>query len=57
MLSFSSNTTTKSFRVLLKPLSAQPAFLIGIVLIHMKDLALGLVEPHETHMGPLLKPV
>jgi len=27
----------------------------GVASAHMQDLALGLVEPHEVHMGPLLE--
>ncbi|GAB0196099.1 cAMP-dependent protein kinase inhibitor alpha [Grus japonensis] len=41
----------------LNPFSAQPVVVLGIALTHVQDLALGLVELHEVHMGPLLQPV
>jgi len=41
----------------LNPFSAQPVFVLGIAPTHVQDLALGLVEPLEVCMGPLLKPV
>ena len=44
-------------RAALNPFSTQPLFVIGIALTHVQDLALGLVEPHAVHAGPLLKPV
>ena len=44
-------------RAALNPLIAQPVFVLGIALIHVQDLALGLVELHEVRMGPPLKPV
>jgi len=33
----------------------QPVLIVGIALTQMQDLAVGLVEPHEVHTGPLLK--
>ena len=38
------------------PFSTQPAFVLGIVLTHVMDLALHLVELHEVCTGPPLKP-
>ncbi|GAB0180776.1 cAMP-dependent protein kinase inhibitor alpha [Grus japonensis] len=35
----------------------QPLLILGIAPTHVQDLALGLVELHEVHMGPPLKPV
>jgi len=37
--------------------STQPVFVLGIALIHVQDLALGLVRLHEVHTGPPLEPV
>ncbi|PKU42978.1 hypothetical protein llap_6739 [Limosa lapponica baueri] len=44
-------------RATVNSFSAQPAFVLGIALIHMQDLALGLVELHEVSTDPPLKPV
>ncbi|KAK4832092.1 hypothetical protein QYF61_020707 [Mycteria americana] len=44
-------------RAALNPFSAQPLFVLGIVLTHVQDLALGLVKVHEVPTGPPLKPV
>ncbi|KAK4832374.1 hypothetical protein QYF61_022229 [Mycteria americana] len=44
-------------RAALNPFSAQPVFVLGIAPPHVQDLALGLVELHEVHTGPPLKPV
>ncbi|KAK4830491.1 LOW QUALITY PROTEIN: hypothetical protein QYF61_011404, partial [Mycteria americana] len=33
----------------------QPVLIPGVALTQVQDLALGLVEPHEVHMGPLLE--
>jgi len=35
----------------------QHVLIVGATLNHMQDTALGLVEPHEVHIGPLLKVV
>ncbi|GAB0183112.1 cAMP-dependent protein kinase inhibitor alpha [Grus japonensis] len=35
----------------------QPVVLLGIEPTHVQDLALGLVELHEVHIGPPLQPV
>ncbi|KAK4825626.1 hypothetical protein QYF61_001306 [Mycteria americana] len=35
----------------------QPVLVLRISLTYVQDLALGLVELHEVHMGPLFKPV
>ena len=40
-------------RAALNPFSAQPVFVLGIVPIHVQDVAFGLVEPHEFRTGPL----
>ncbi|KAK4828551.1 hypothetical protein QYF61_027520, partial [Mycteria americana] len=48
MSSFSSTST-------LNPIIPQPVLIPGIALTPLQDLALGLVEPHEVHMSPLLK--
>ncbi|KAK4828658.1 hypothetical protein QYF61_000376 [Mycteria americana] len=39
----------------LNPFSVQPLFVIGIAPTRVQDLALGLVELHEVHTGPLLE--
>jgi len=44
-------------RAALNPFSSQPVFVLGIALTHVQDLALGLVQLHRVHMGPLLKPL
>ncbi|KAK4810518.1 hypothetical protein QYF61_004481 [Mycteria americana] len=44
-------------RAALNPFSAQPVFVLGIAPTSVQDLALGLVQLHEVHMGPSLKPV
>ena len=44
-------------RAALTSFSTQPVFVLGIALTHVQDLALGLVELHEVHMGPPLQPV
>jgi len=56
MSSFSSTSTDKSFSagLLSLPSSPQPVLAGGFALIQVWDLALGLVEPHEVHTGPLL---
>ncbi|KAK4830062.1 hypothetical protein QYF61_008400 [Mycteria americana] len=42
-------------RAALNPLITQPVLRLGVALTHVQDLALGLVDPHEVHMGPLLQ--
>jgi len=37
--------------------SPQSVLVLQVASIQLQDLALGLVEPHEVHAGPLLKPV
>ncbi|KAK4819180.1 hypothetical protein QYF61_025995 [Mycteria americana] len=44
-------------RAALNPFIPQSVLILGIALAQVQDLALGLVEPHEVHTGPLLKPV
>ena len=44
-------------RVALNPFSTQPVFVLGMAPTHVQDLAHGLVELHEVHMGTPLKPV
>ncbi|KAK4831706.1 hypothetical protein QYF61_018758 [Mycteria americana] len=39
------------------PFIPQSVLILEIALTEVQDLALGLVELHEVHMGPLLKPV
>jgi len=41
----------------LNPCFAKPLFVPGIAPTHVQDLALGLVELHDVHMGPPLKTV
>ncbi|KAJ7414125.1 hypothetical protein WISP_86696 [Willisornis vidua] len=41
----------------LNPFSAQTVLVLGIALSYVQSLALGLVELHEVHMHPPLKPV
>ncbi|KAK4805635.1 hypothetical protein QYF61_009861 [Mycteria americana] len=42
-------------RAALKQFIPQPVLILGVALTQVQDLALGLVEPHEVHMGPLLE--
>ncbi|KAK4821667.1 hypothetical protein QYF61_027135 [Mycteria americana] len=42
-------------RAALNPLIPQPVLIPGVALTQVQDLALGPVEPHEVHMGPLLQ--
>jgi len=42
-------------RAALNPFIAQLVLIAGVALTQVQDLALGLVEPHEVHTGPLLK--
>ena len=44
-------------RAALNPFSAQSVFVVAIAPTQVQDLALGIVELHETHTGPMLKPV
>ena len=44
-------------RATLKPFIPQPVLIVGFAPTQMQDLALGLVEPHEVHKGPVLEPV
>ncbi|KAK4806258.1 hypothetical protein QYF61_013402 [Mycteria americana] len=44
-------------RAALNPFIPQSVLISGIAPTQVQDLALGLVELHEVHMGPLLKPV
>ncbi|KAK4806919.1 LOW QUALITY PROTEIN: hypothetical protein QYF61_012640 [Mycteria americana] len=44
-------------RAALNPFIPQSVLILGIALTQVQDLVLGLVELHEVHMGPLLKPV
>ncbi|KAK4830856.1 hypothetical protein QYF61_013785 [Mycteria americana] len=42
-------------RAALNPFIPQPVLIPGIAPTQVQDLALGLVEPHEVHTGPLLQ--
>jgi len=42
-------------RAALNPFTPQPVLIVGVALTQVKDFALGLVELHVVHMGPLLK--
>ena len=42
-------------RAALNPFIPQPVLILGVALTQVQDLALGLVEPHEVHMGPLFR--
>ena len=44
-------------RAALNPFILQLLLVMGVALNRVQDLALGFVEPHEVHLGPLLKPV
>ncbi|KAK4806804.1 hypothetical protein QYF61_005600 [Mycteria americana] len=44
-------------RAALNPFISQSVLIVMVALTQVQDLALGLVELHEVHMGPLLKPV
>ena len=41
----------------LNPFIPQPVLIVGFAPTQMQDLALGIVELHEVHTGPPLKPV
>ncbi|KAK4825808.1 hypothetical protein QYF61_002413 [Mycteria americana] len=43
------------FRAALNPFIPQPVLMVGVALTQVQDPALGLVEPPEVHMGPLLQ--
>ncbi|KAK4831203.1 hypothetical protein QYF61_016040 [Mycteria americana] len=42
-------------RAALNPIIPQPVLILGVALTQVQDPALGLVEHHEVHMGPLLQ--
>ncbi|KAK4825368.1 hypothetical protein QYF61_027121 [Mycteria americana] len=42
-------------RATFNPFIFQSVLILGVALTHVQDLALGLVEPHKVHMGPLLQ--
>ena len=42
-------------RAALHPFIPQPVLIRGVALTQVQDPALGLVEPHEVHTGPLLR--
>ncbi|KAK4820500.1 hypothetical protein QYF61_000079, partial [Mycteria americana] len=42
-------------RAALNSFIPEPILILGVAPTRVQDLALGLVEPHEVHMGPLLK--
>ncbi|KAK4825874.1 hypothetical protein QYF61_003148 [Mycteria americana] len=42
-------------RAAVNPFIPQPVLILGVASIQVQDLALGLDEPHEFHMGPLLE--
>ncbi|KAK4823233.1 hypothetical protein QYF61_000093 [Mycteria americana] len=42
-------------RAALNPFFLQLVLILGVAPTQVQDLALGLVEPHEVHMGPLLQ--
>ncbi|KAK4816418.1 hypothetical protein QYF61_016854 [Mycteria americana] len=42
-------------RAALNPFIPQPVLILGVALTQVQDLALGLVEPHEVHVGRLLE--
>ncbi|KAK4822567.1 LOW QUALITY PROTEIN: hypothetical protein QYF61_016136 [Mycteria americana] len=42
-------------RAALNPLIPQPVLILGVAPTQVQDLALGLIEPHEVHTGPLLQ--
>ena len=44
-------------RAALNPFSTQPVLILGFAPTHVQDLALSLLELHEVHTGPPLKPV
>lgn len=44
-------------RVVFNPFMPQSALIVQIALTRVQKLAFGLVELHELHMGPHLKPV
>ncbi|KAK4826191.1 hypothetical protein QYF61_006135 [Mycteria americana] len=42
-------------RAALNPFIPQPVLILGVAPTQVQDLELGLLEPHEVHMGPLLE--
>ncbi|KAK4831144.1 hypothetical protein QYF61_015447 [Mycteria americana] len=53
----SSASSFSTLRAALNPFIPQSVLIMVPVLTQVKDLALGLVELHEVHMGPIFKPV
>ena len=43
-----------SVRAVLHPYIPQLVLIVGVAMIHVQDLALGSVEPHEVYLGTLL---
>ena len=56
-LLFNQHSQVLLLRAALNLLSAQPTSALGIVLIHVQDFVLSLVELHEDRTGPPLRPV
>ena len=44
-------------RAVLYPYILHLLLIVNVAMIQVQDLALGFVESHEVHLGPLLKPV
>ena len=44
-------------RAVLSPFIPQLVLLVDVALSQVQDLAFGFVDPHEVHLGPLLKPI
>ena len=44
-------------RAALNTFSAQPGFVLGTALTYVQDITPGLLEHHDIHTGPPLKPV
>ena len=59
MSSFPSTSTPQVFfgRVVLNLFILQIVLVVGVASTQVQDLAFRFVEPHEVHLGPLLKPV
>jgi len=44
-------------RAVLHPYIPQLVLIAGVAMTQVQDPALGFVEPHEAHLGPLLEPI
>ena len=58
MFSRASTNTPRSLsssQSVIQALSPKPIALHGVIVVKVQDLALGLVEPHPTHLSPAIQ--